>query len=115
MMKQLWNDEAGFIVSAELVLVATILVIGMITGLTSVRDAVITELADVGGAIGAINQSYNFGGASAHCGTTAGSTFADARDFCDPEAAGTGSVSNSRCLSVCREAGNAPTAEGAAS
>ena len=56
MMKNLWNDEAGFIVSAELVLVATILVIGMITGLTSVRDAVITELADVGGAIGAVNR-----------------------------------------------------------
>ena len=111
MMKNLWNDEAGFIVSAELVLVATILVIGMITGLTSVRDAVITELADVGGAIGAINQSYNFGGASAHCATTAGSTFTDFRDFCD----GGDGVQNSRCLSVCREAGNAPTAEGAAS
>ena len=69
MMKQFWNDEAGFIVSAELVLVATILVIGMISGLTSVRDAVITELADVGGAIGSINQSFTYGGASAHCGS----------------------------------------------
>ena len=29
MMKMLWNDEAGFIISAELVLVATLLVIGL--------------------------------------------------------------------------------------
>jgi Flp pilus assembly pilin Flp len=108
MMKNLWNDEAGFIVSAELVLVATILVIGMITGLTSVRDAVITELADVGGAIGAINQSYTYGGASAHCSTTAGSQFTDFLDFCDANT--TVGESNSRCLSIC----GAGTPEGAA-
>jgi Flp pilus assembly pilin Flp len=103
--KQLWNDEAGFIIPAELVLIATILVIGMITGLTSVRDAVITELADVGGAIGAVNQSYTYGGASAHCATTAGSTFTDFLDFCDTAGTGTGEQ-NSRCLSIC--AGAAP-------
>ena len=33
MLKRLWNDEGGAIISAELVLVATILVIGMIVGL----------------------------------------------------------------------------------
>jgi Flp pilus assembly pilin Flp len=95
--KQLWNDEAGFIVSAELVLVATILVIGMITGLTSVRDAVITELADVGQAISTINQSYSYGGAVAHCGSTAGSLFVDQTDFCDI----TGTSCISRCLVIC--------------
>jgi len=107
MMKKLWNDEVGFIVSAELVLVATILVIGMITGLASVRDAVITELADVGGAISVVNQSFTFGGASAHSSTTAGSSFADFRDFCD----GGDGVQNSRCLSITTTG----TAESAAS
>ena len=96
-MKQLWNDEAGFIIPAELVLIATILVIGMITGLTSVRDAVITELADVGAAIGSINQSYTYGGAVAHCGSTAGSLFTDQTDFCDLG----GSSCESRCLVIC--------------
>ena len=99
MMKQLWSDEAGFTVSAELVLVATILVIGMITGLASVRDAVITELADVGGAIGSVNQSFTFGGASAHSSTTAGSAFADLADFCDASGTPT-NAGNSRCLSI---------------
>ena len=30
MLKKFWNDEAGVIVSAEIVLVATILVLGLI-------------------------------------------------------------------------------------
>ena len=35
MLKNLWNDEAGFTVALELVLVAVILVIGLVTGLTA--------------------------------------------------------------------------------
>lgn len=34
MLHRLWNDEDGFVISAELVLVATIVVIGLILGLT---------------------------------------------------------------------------------
>jgi len=99
MMKQLWNDEAGFLVSAELVLVATILVIGVISGLLSVRDAVITELADVGGAIGSINQSFALRGTAAHSTANAGSGFNDLVDFCDASE-GASNVGNSRCLAV---------------
>src|SRR5262245_32326405 len=109
MLTRLWNDEAGFIVSAELVLVATILVIGMITGLTSVRDAVITELADVGGDIAAVNQSYTFGAASSHSATTACSSFVDTLYFCDTSATSV-NTGNSRCLVV----NTGPTAETAA-
>jgi len=83
MLKRLWNDEGGAIISAELVLVATILVIGMIVGLKSVRDAVVTELADVGQAISAINQSYRYGGVTGHFAQTMGSNFQDLYDFCD--------------------------------
>jgi hypothetical protein len=83
MLKRLWNDEAGFIVSAELVLIATILVIGMIVGLVSVRDQVVQELADVAGAIAELNQSYSFSGITGHTSATAGSEFADETDFCD--------------------------------
>jgi Flp pilus assembly pilin Flp len=95
MMKNLWNDEAGAIISAELVLVATILVIGMIVGLTSLRDAVVTELNDVGEAIASLNQTYYFGGVTGHSSATNGSTFFDKPDFCDPGATGQGQ--GSRC------------------
>jgi hypothetical protein len=82
-MMKLWNDEAGFIVSAELVLIATILVLGMIVGLVSVRDQVVQELGDIALAIGFINQSYSFSGITGHTSSTAGSVMNDTNDYCD--------------------------------
>jgi hypothetical protein len=60
MLHKLSSDENGFIVSAELVLVGTILVLGMIVGLTELSYGVNEELEDVGSAIGAINQTYYY-------------------------------------------------------
>ena len=97
MLKKLWNDEAGAIVSAELVLVATILVIGVVTGLSSVRDAVVTELADVGAAIGNVDQSYTVHGSTSHSAATARFGFEDRLDFCDRADRG---GNNSRCLVI---------------
>ncbi len=93
MLRKLLQDEAGFIVSAELVLVATLLVIGLIVGLSEVQHAVVSELNDVADAIGSLNQSYYFSGFSKE-GTdgagnattkayTRGSAFADEVDTCD--------------------------------
>ena len=89
MMKMLLNDEAGFIVSAELVLVATLLVIGLIVGLSEVQHAVVSELNDVGDAIGELNQAYSFSGfskcdqdGSLHA-VSYGSNFEDQADDCD--------------------------------
>ncbi|MEX0726990.1 MAG: hypothetical protein WD065_12010 [Planctomycetaceae bacterium] len=91
MLRKLWNDEAGFIVSAELVLVATILVIGMIVGLSEVQHAVVQELNDVGDAIGELNQTYGYtgfharksGAGGAIKSFTVGSRFNDFGDDCD--------------------------------
>ena len=77
------NDENGFIVSAELVLVGTILVVGMIVGLTELSFNVNQELEDVGSAIGAINQTYYYTLASGKKGEVVGSTFMDFQDECD--------------------------------
>lgn len=79
------NDERGFIVSAELVLVATITVLGLIVGLTEVAFAVNRELNDVGAAFGSINQSYCFRGATGQKGQASGSMFQDHADQCDSE------------------------------
>ncbi|TWU06069.1 hypothetical protein [Stieleria varia] len=81
--KKLWNDEAGFVVSVELVLISTIAVIGLITGLTAVRDGVVSELSDTAGSVQDLNQSYSYNGVVGHSGSTAGSDFNDALDFCD--------------------------------
>lgn len=82
-LHRLWADEAGFVVSTELVLVATVLVIGLIVGLTELRNQVVQELGDVAMAIGNINQSYYYDGvAKDNVGETAGSMFHDFEDFC---------------------------------
>lgn len=83
MFQQLWNDESGFVVSTELVLIATVLVLGMVVGLTTLRDQVIAELADVAAAMSNSNQSYSFTGITGHSSSTAGSVFDDNTDFCD--------------------------------
>lgn len=99
MLTKLWHDESGAIVSAELVLIATILVIAMVTGLSSLRDAVVTELADVGAAIAAQDQSYTVGGVLAHSAATAASIFLDDEDFCDTST-GTPITTASRCMTI---------------
>jgi Flp pilus assembly pilin Flp len=90
MLRQLLNDEAGFIVSAELVLVATLLVLGLIVGMSQVQHAVVEELNDVAHAIGSLNQSYYFTGFKAAKGATNqvksqtfGSAWKDTPDSCD--------------------------------
>lgn len=103
MLRKLWNDEAGAVVSAEIMLVATILVIGMVVGLKSVRDAVVTELADVAQAIANVDQSYSYSGIDGHASGTAGSFYFDAFDFCDQPADEDvdDPASDSKCVNVC--------------
>ena len=101
-LTQLWRDDLGFIISAELVLIATILVIGMIVGLVSLRDQVVQELGDVGAAFSQLVQSYSFSGITGHTSSTAGSAFADFTDFCDdpPDESGNAPL----CISVSEDA-----------
>ncbi len=82
-LKALKNDENGFVVSAELVLVGTILVLGMIVGLTELSYGVNEELEDLGSGIAAINQTYYFTLGSGKKGEVVGSTYLDFVDECD--------------------------------
>ncbi len=90
MLRNLWNDECGAIISAELVLVLTIVVLAMIVGLSELAVAVNTELNDISNAIGHLNQSYSFTGFAALKDTGgaqksaySGSIFTDTADDCD--------------------------------
>ncbi len=80
---ELHADEAGFIISAELILVATITVLSLVVGLTEVAYAVNEELEDVGSAFGAVNQTYKYHGVTGHKGCFTGSYFDDYTDMCD--------------------------------
>lgn len=75
LFSKLWRDEAGVLLSAEAVVVGTVAVVGLTTGLTVVAKSVNEELQDVAFAIRSLDQSYSIpaqDGCGAH---TAGSTF----------------------------------------
>ncbi|HEX7705496.1 MAG TPA: hypothetical protein VF701_03460 [Thermoanaerobaculia bacterium] len=76
------KNQAGFIVTIELLLIAAILVIGLVVGMTNMRDATLAELSDLSESIGALNQSYTVDGVSnaALTAATAGSEFIDGLD-----------------------------------
>ncbi len=78
-------DEAGFIVSAELVLVATIAVLAMVIGLSEVALNINNELEDVGASFGNMSQSFRVGGLKGHLSSTNGSGFGDRQDHCDDQ------------------------------
>ena len=75
LLRQLWSDEAGVILSAEAALVGTVAVIGVSTGFSVVATSVNEELKDVGFAIRSLDQSYNVPGVQGCCAFTAGSSF----------------------------------------
>ena len=81
MIRRLWNDEMGGTLTTEVMLIATLLVIGLIVGAKSFRDSAASEWADYSQAIADLDQSYNVPDATTASGI--GSGFLDARDFCD--------------------------------
>lgn len=76
----LMKDEAGFIVSAELVMIATLGVLAMAVGLSEVAWNVNNELQDVGRAFGSMNQSFNLQGQSCNRGGSGGSSYHDSNN-----------------------------------
>ena len=77
MLRNLLYDESGFVITVELILIVTILVLGLIAGLTALRNAITSELSDVAGAIQHVNQSYSIHGIQGNQEGSTGSDFSD--------------------------------------
>ena len=56
-MSRMWKEEDG-VLSFEWVLLVTLLTIGIVSGISAARDAIIDELGDVAQAMLALDQSY---------------------------------------------------------
>lgn len=80
LLVRLYQDEAGFVISSELVLVGTITVLSMVVGLSEVAFNVNQELEDVGAAFGSVNQGYFYNGTAGGNGTSQGSQGNDSWD-----------------------------------
>jgi hypothetical protein len=82
------DNDSGLILSAELVLILTICVLGIVVGLVQVQHAVVSEFQDISLAFSGLNQSYvtpGFFGCRKWGGPiswTAGSGFIDFYDGC---------------------------------
>ena len=51
-------DEGGFLNSAELAFLGTLLVIGIVPGIVTLRDAIVTEFADMAEAVNPGPHNY---------------------------------------------------------
>ena len=60
LLKRLLDDEEGFVVTSELILISTIVCLGMIVGLTEVTHAISGELIDVANAYNRLNQGRRY-------------------------------------------------------
>jgi hypothetical protein len=75
LLRDLWNDESGAILSAEMVTVGTVAVLGTTVGLGTLGSAVNEELLDVAKGIRSLDQSYSIQGFTGRRGWTAGSSY----------------------------------------
>ena len=62
-LAQLWKEEDG-VLSFEWTLVLTLVTIGIVSGLSAARDAIIDELGDLAQAAQGIDQSYSLASVS---------------------------------------------------
>ena len=59
---EVWNDDEGSLISTESLLVATLLVIGIVVGLSSLRSASTSKLAELSHSFSSLNISYSLPG-----------------------------------------------------
>ncbi len=55
--ENIWCDDRG-VLSFEWTLLVTLVTLGLVSGLSAARDGFISELADIAGAIVAVDQSF---------------------------------------------------------
>lgn len=78
---RIWNDCSGGVFTTELILVTSMVVAGVATGLANYRNAIQSELADLASGVQSINQSFAFTGIRGPNKRTAGSQYVDYRDI----------------------------------
>ncbi len=74
-LKKLWHDECGAVMTAELVLLGSMGVVGATVGLNALSNSINEELVDVAKAIRSLDQSYTIQGLSGCGAWTAGSCY----------------------------------------
>lgn len=87
-LKCIVTGEDGFILSSESMLIGSITVVGLIVGISNVRNTLLFELNDLAATYGWLNQSYEYSGVSVGDSLTRGGIFEDTLDESDDDPAG---------------------------
>ena len=78
LLTQLWNDETGSIVATEYLMLGTIVGVGSVTGLASVRDSINEEYQEFGNSVREVRQSYSVPAKKSGNAATGGTHVVDA-------------------------------------
>lgn len=76
-LKSLWSDERGSVLSAEMVALATIAILGVTVGATTAVNAIAAEFADFAQMMRSLDQSFGYGSISCSSAAAAGSSYTD--------------------------------------
>lgn len=80
-LMRLWQEDDGAILATEYLFVTTILIIGLVIGLTGLRNAINAELTELGNAILALSQGYSVNGQFSQDASVDGSQAFDMPDL----------------------------------
>ena len=60
LVRQFWSDEGGNVSAFTTVLIMTILILGMIPGIVTLRDHIVQHFGDAAVALDSLDQSYSY-------------------------------------------------------
>ena len=69
-----WTDEAGAIIATEYLLLGSVVVVGGVSGMTNVRDAMNDEYKEYGNSVREIRQTYSAPAKKGSSGSAGGTT-----------------------------------------
>ena len=73
-VKQLWLDEVGLVMTAETVMIGTVGVLGVVAGVGAMSSAVNDEMGELGMAFRSFDQSYSVAGTRVSMGGSSSSS-----------------------------------------
>ena len=79
-LQTFWLDQAGVLVSAELVIVVTLCILALLVGLGEITSAIAAELSSISCGVETLNQSYQFSSSGGAFSFVAGSQYVPDRD-----------------------------------
>ena len=74
-LQTFWLDQAGVLVSAEMVIVVTLCILAMLAGISEITVAITAELRSLSRGVEQLNQSYQFYGGRGAFSSVAGSQY----------------------------------------